>query len=117
MFEKNTSFLNCKLKLPPLAVVGDDQPLLQELAEVVDAFQVAPPSLQRTKAGLGQTDHYWQAWQGSDGGAPPPVAFSVGESVCGLGWPSYPGPSSSGPDLDPDPDLEPDLEPDPDLEA
>ena len=89
-------------------MVGGDQLLLQELAEVVDAFQVAPPSLQLTKAGLSQVGHYWQAWQGSDEGAPPPVAFSVGESACGLGWLSYPGPSSSGPDLGHDSDLEPD---------
>jgi len=117
-----------------------DQPLLQELSEVEDAFQVAPPSLQRTKAppslqrtkagliqappslqqtkaGLIQaTDrYYWQAWQGSDEAAPPLAAFSVGESVCGLGWFSYPGPSSFGPDLDPVPDLV--LDPEPDLEA
>ena len=76
-----------KLYLPPQAVMGGDQPLLQELSEVEDAFQASPPSLQQTKAGLIQaTGHYyWQAWQGFDGGAPPPAAFFVGESVCGLG--------------------------------
>ena len=123
--------------------MGGDQPLLQELSEVEDAFQVAPPSLQQTKAGLSQAPpslqrtkagliqappslqqtkagliqatgrYYWQAWQGFDGGAPPLAAFSVGESVCGLGWFSYPGLSSFGPDLDPVPDLDPE----PDLEA
>ena len=111
--------------------MGGDQPLLQELSEVEDAFQAAPPSLQQTRAGLSQAPpslqrtkagliqatgrYYWQAWQGFDGGAPPLAAFSVGESVCGLGWFSYPGLSSFGPDLDPDPDL--DLDPDLVLEA
>ena len=115
-----------KLYLPPQAVMGGDQPLLLELSEVEDAFQAAPPSLQRTKAGLSQAPpslqrtkagliqatgrYYWQAWQGFDEAAPPLVAFSVGESVCGLGWFSYPGPSSFDPDLDPVPDLDPDLE-------
>ena len=99
--------------LPPLAaMVGGELPLLQELAELAVAFQASPPSAQLTSLhpDPGLSLGHWQAWPGSDAAAPPHVAFSVGESDApesfGLGWFSYPGPSSFDPDLHPDFDLE-----------